>query len=74
MVKMHTHKIWDLKAGSTSPECNINFWSLICHTLELKILFVFIFRYNRRKYSEIMAEKTANAAGKKFRKKKKFRN
>ncbi|EPQ15625.1 Deoxynucleotidyltransferase terminal-interacting protein 2 [Myotis brandtii] len=31
-------------------------------------------RYNRRKYSEIMAEKTANAAGKKFRKKKKFRN
>ncbi|XP_036901416.1 deoxynucleotidyltransferase terminal-interacting protein 2 [Sturnira hondurensis] len=31
-------------------------------------------RYNRRKYSEIMAEKVANAAGKKFRKKKKFRN
>ncbi|XP_015989711.2 deoxynucleotidyltransferase terminal-interacting protein 2 isoform X2 [Rousettus aegyptiacus] len=31
-------------------------------------------RYNRRKYSEIMAEKAANAAGKKFRKKKKFRN
>lgn len=31
-------------------------------------------RYNRKKYSEIMAEKTANAAGKKFRKKKKFRN
>ncbi|XP_055978880.1 deoxynucleotidyltransferase terminal-interacting protein 2 [Sorex fumeus] len=31
-------------------------------------------RYNRRKYAEIMAEKTANAAGKKFRKKKKFRN
>uniref|UniRef100_A0A8C5LFF1 Deoxynucleotidyltransferase, terminal, interacting protein 2 n=1 Tax=Jaculus jaculus TaxID=51337 RepID=A0A8C5LFF1_JACJA len=31
-------------------------------------------RFNRRKYSEIMAEKAANAAGKKFRKKKKFRN
>uniref|UniRef100_A0A2K6REG1 Fcf2 pre-rRNA processing C-terminal domain-containing protein n=1 Tax=Rhinopithecus roxellana TaxID=61622 RepID=A0A2K6REG1_RHIRO len=31
-------------------------------------------RYNRRKYSEIMAEKASNAAGKKFRKKKKFRN
>nr|KAF6443519.1 deoxynucleotidyltransferase terminal interacting protein 2 [Molossus molossus] len=31
-------------------------------------------RYNRKKYSEIMAEKAANAAGKKFRKKKKFRN
>uniref|UniRef100_A0A2K5E4K2 Deoxynucleotidyltransferase terminal interacting protein 2 n=1 Tax=Aotus nancymaae TaxID=37293 RepID=A0A2K5E4K2_AOTNA len=31
-------------------------------------------RYNRRKYSEIMAEKAANAAGKRFRKKKKFRN
>ncbi|XP_004451067.1 deoxynucleotidyltransferase terminal-interacting protein 2 [Dasypus novemcinctus] len=31
-------------------------------------------RYNRRKYSEIMAERAANAAGKKFRKKKKFRN
>ncbi|KAM5323572.1 deoxynucleotidyltransferase terminal-interacting protein 2 [Glossophaga mutica] len=31
-------------------------------------------RFNRRKYSEIMAEKVANAAGKKFRKKKKFRN
>ncbi|XP_006165800.1 deoxynucleotidyltransferase terminal-interacting protein 2 [Tupaia chinensis] len=31
-------------------------------------------RYNRRKYAEIMAEKAANAAGKKFRKKKKFRN
>ncbi|XP_004635808.1 deoxynucleotidyltransferase terminal-interacting protein 2 [Octodon degus] len=31
-------------------------------------------RYNRRKYSEIMSEKAANAAGKKFRKKKKFRN
>ncbi|XP_011846900.1 PREDICTED: deoxynucleotidyltransferase terminal-interacting protein 2 [Mandrillus leucophaeus] len=31
-------------------------------------------RYNRRKYLEIMAEKAANAAGKKFRKKKKFRN
>ncbi|XP_007934256.1 deoxynucleotidyltransferase terminal-interacting protein 2 [Orycteropus afer afer] len=31
-------------------------------------------KYNRRKYSEIMAEKAANAAGKKFRKKKKFRN
>ncbi|XP_038397228.1 deoxynucleotidyltransferase terminal-interacting protein 2 [Canis lupus baileyi] len=31
-------------------------------------------RYNRRKYTEIMAEKAANAAGKKFRKKKKFRN
>ncbi|XP_027392262.1 deoxynucleotidyltransferase terminal-interacting protein 2 isoform X1 [Bos indicus x Bos taurus] len=31
-------------------------------------------RYNRRKYSEIMAEKAANAAGKKFRKKKKFRD
>ncbi|XP_022409048.1 deoxynucleotidyltransferase terminal-interacting protein 2 [Delphinapterus leucas] len=31
-------------------------------------------RYNRRKYSEIMADKAANAAGKKFRKKKKFRN
>uniref|UniRef100_A0A2K5MB21 Fcf2 pre-rRNA processing C-terminal domain-containing protein n=1 Tax=Cercocebus atys TaxID=9531 RepID=A0A2K5MB21_CERAT len=31
-------------------------------------------RYSRRKYLEIMAEKAANAAGKKFRKKKKFRN
>ncbi|XP_042535336.1 deoxynucleotidyltransferase terminal-interacting protein 2 isoform X1 [Dipodomys spectabilis] len=31
-------------------------------------------RYNRRKYSEIMAEKAASAAGKRFRKKKKFRN
>ncbi|XP_028616333.1 deoxynucleotidyltransferase terminal-interacting protein 2 [Grammomys surdaster] len=31
-------------------------------------------RFNRRKYSEIMAEKAANAEGKKFRKKKKFRN
>ncbi|KAM6217101.1 deoxynucleotidyltransferase terminal-interacting protein 2 [Rhynchocyon petersi] len=31
-------------------------------------------RYNRRKYLEIMTEKAANAAGKKFRKKKKFRN
>lgn len=31
-------------------------------------------RYNRKKYSEIMAEKAANAAGKKLRKKKKFRN
>ncbi|XP_075414664.1 deoxynucleotidyltransferase terminal-interacting protein 2 [Tenrec ecaudatus] len=31
-------------------------------------------RFNRRKYSEIMAERAANAAGKKFRKKKKFRN
>jgi hypothetical protein len=31
-------------------------------------------RYNQRKYSEIMAQKAANAAGKKFRKKKKFRN
>ncbi|XP_005385062.1 PREDICTED: deoxynucleotidyltransferase terminal-interacting protein 2 [Chinchilla lanigera] len=31
-------------------------------------------RYNRRKYLEIMSEKAANAAGKKFRKKKKFRN
>uniref|UniRef100_A0A8C6ELP5 Fcf2 pre-rRNA processing C-terminal domain-containing protein n=1 Tax=Microcebus murinus TaxID=30608 RepID=A0A8C6ELP5_MICMU len=31
-------------------------------------------RYNQRKYSEIMAEKAANSAGKKFRKKKKFRN
>uniref|UniRef100_A0A2K6MMB8 Fcf2 pre-rRNA processing C-terminal domain-containing protein n=1 Tax=Rhinopithecus bieti TaxID=61621 RepID=A0A2K6MMB8_RHIBE len=31
-------------------------------------------RYNRRKYSEIMAEKAANAAGKKFRKKNKFHN
>ncbi|KAM4873149.1 deoxynucleotidyltransferase terminal-interacting protein 2 [Thomomys bottae] len=31
-------------------------------------------RYNRRKYSEIMAEKAANAAGRRFRKKKKFRN
>ncbi|KAL6079539.1 hypothetical protein STEG23_038094, partial [Scotinomys teguina] len=31
-------------------------------------------RFNRRKYSEIMAEKGANAAGKKFWKKKKFRN
>uniref|UniRef100_A0A8C6QR25 Deoxynucleotidyltransferase, terminal, interacting protein 2 n=1 Tax=Nannospalax galili TaxID=1026970 RepID=A0A8C6QR25_NANGA len=31
-------------------------------------------RFNRRKYSEIMAEKAANAAGKRFRKKKKFRN
>lgn len=31
-------------------------------------------RFNRRKYSEIMAEKAANAEGKKFKKKKKFRN
>ena len=31
-------------------------------------------RYNQRMYSEIMAEKAANAAGKKFRKKKKFCN
>ncbi|XP_007485053.2 deoxynucleotidyltransferase terminal-interacting protein 2 isoform X1 [Monodelphis domestica] len=31
-------------------------------------------RYNKRKYTEIMMEKAANAAGKKFRKKKKFRN
>jgi hypothetical protein len=29
-------------------------------------------RYNRRKYSEIMAEKAAKAAGKKFQMKKKF--
>ncbi|XP_027710653.1 deoxynucleotidyltransferase terminal-interacting protein 2 [Vombatus ursinus] len=31
-------------------------------------------RYNKRKYTEIMMEKATNAAGKKFRKKKKFRN
>ncbi|XP_074044295.1 deoxynucleotidyltransferase terminal-interacting protein 2 [Macrotis lagotis] len=31
-------------------------------------------RYNKRKYTEIMVEKATNAAGKKFRKKKKFRN
>lgn len=31
-------------------------------------------RYNKRKYKEIMMEKATNAAGKKFRKKKKFRN
>ncbi|XP_074118828.1 deoxynucleotidyltransferase terminal-interacting protein 2 isoform X2 [Sminthopsis crassicaudata] len=31
-------------------------------------------RYNKRKYTEIMMEKANNAAGKKFRKKKKFRN
>ncbi|XP_006882469.1 PREDICTED: deoxynucleotidyltransferase terminal-interacting protein 2 [Elephantulus edwardii] len=31
-------------------------------------------KFNRRKYLEIMSEKAANAAGKRFRKKKKFRN
>lgn len=40
----------------------------------LKSKLFILFRYNKKKYQEIMSEKAAFAAGKRNRKKKKFRN
>lgn len=79
------HKYTKLRKRDTENTRELSFTNYICRLLSmlpfpqlwfamLKSKLSILFRYNKKKYQEIMSEKAAFAAGKRKRKMKKFRN
>lgn len=80
-----THKCLNLKKSDLENMRELSLANYVCRVLSmlsfpelwftmLKSKLSILFRYNKKKYQEIMSEKAAFAAGKRNRKKKKFHN
>lgn len=80
-----THKCINLKKSDLENMRELSLANYVCRALSmlsfpelwftmLKSKLSILFRYNKKKYQEIMSEKAAFAAGKRNRKKKKFHN